>query len=96
MYRLPDSVRSAGHADSGVVLDIGRGRMFTLNHVGLRILELLKSGLQEPEIVDRIAHEFGVGIETAARDAREFFETLKQLGVIEERPARAASSDDRA
>ena len=51
MYRLSDSVRSAGHADSGVVLDIGCGRMFTLNHVGLRILELLKEYGVETHVV---------------------------------------------
>jgi len=94
MYRLSENVRSAGQADSGVVLDIGRGRMFRLNDVGLQVLELLKSGLQEPEIVDRITTEFGVGFETAAHDAREFFEGLNRLGLIEDCAVEAANAED--
>jgi hypothetical protein len=85
MYRLADGVRSTHGPDHGVVLDIGRGQMLGLNFVGSRILELLKDGLRQQEIVDRIGIELGVGTETADHDIGEFLTTLKQHGVIEER-----------
>lgn len=93
IYQLPDHVRSASRADSGVVLDIEHGRMFRLNCVGSRMLELVKSGLQEPEIVARIAEEFAIGFDTAVQDTREFLEKLRQLGVIEERRPGTARSE---
>lgn len=95
VYRLAGSVRTACRAENGVVLDIARGRMFRLNQVGSRILGLVKQGLREPEIVDAMMQEFGIGFEAAVQDAREFFETLHRLAVIEKHPAEAAISDGR-
>jgi hypothetical protein len=87
MYRLSDSIRTTHHSEGGAVLDIEHGRMFALNTVGSRILELLKEDLKEPEIIMRIASEFGGDLEITASDAKEFIERLKEHQVIEERPA---------
>lgn len=87
MYRLSTGVRSTHRPDYGVVLDVRRGQLFNLNPAGSRILELLKEGFGEREIVDRIGFEFSIGSETAEHDVQEFLATLKHHGVIEERLA---------
>jgi hypothetical protein len=83
MYRVSDTVRSTHNQDGAIVLDVRQGQMFNLNFVGSRILELLKSGYTESEIVDEIGREFGVGRELAENDVREFIETLKQHRLVE-------------
>jgi hypothetical protein len=47
-------VRSTHSQDGAIVLDIRQGQMFNLNFVGSRILELLKNGTAQPDIVDEI------------------------------------------
>src|ERR1035437_2435244 len=54
MYRVSDTVRSIHNQDGAIVLDVRQGQMFNLNLVGSRILELLKRGSTESEIVDEI------------------------------------------
>jgi Coenzyme PQQ synthesis protein D (PqqD) len=85
MYRVADSVRSTHGQDGAVMLDVQQGQMFTLNIVGSRILELLATGSPETEIVTRISREFNTGRHMVESDLREFIDSLKQHGLIEER-----------
>ena len=84
MYRVSDTVRSTHNQDGAIVLDVRQGQMFNLNFVGSRILELLKRGSTESEIVDEIGREFGVGRELAENDVREFLRNLKKCQLVEE------------
>ena len=84
MYRVSDTVRSIHNQDGAIVLDVRQGQMFNLNLVGSRILELLKSGSTESEIVDEIGREFSVGRELAENDVREFLQNLKKCHLVEE------------
>ena len=84
MYRVSDTVRSTHNQDGAIVLDVRQGQMFNLNFVGSRILELLKSGSTESEIVDEIGREFGVGRELAENDVREFLRNLEKCQLVEE------------
>jgi hypothetical protein len=83
MYKVSDSVRSMHSQDGAIVLDVRQGRMFNLNFVGSRILELLKSGSTESTIVDLISSEFEVGRDIAERDVREFIDALKESWLVE-------------
>jgi hypothetical protein len=83
MYRVSDTVRSTHGQDGAIVLDIRQGQMFNLNFVGSRILELLKDGSAQPEIVDEIVREFGVGRDRAENDVQRFLETLKTNNLVE-------------
>jgi len=85
MYRLFDTVRSTHSQDGAIVLDVRQGQMFNINFVGSRILELLKSGSTESQIVDQISHEFSVSRELAENDVREFLQALKKCHLVEER-----------
>lgn len=87
MHRISDTVRSAHSQDGAIVLDVRQGQIFNLNFVGSRILELLKSGNSESEIVDSLSREFDVTRELAASDVREFMVTLKNHKLIEESQA---------
>jgi len=87
MYRVSETVRSTHSQDGAIVLEVQRGQMFSLNFVGSRILELLKTGYSELEIVDKIGREFGVRRDLAENDVREFLQTLKERQLVEEREA---------
>lgn len=76
--RVAENLRTTHSHDGGIVLDILHGRMFRLNFVGSKILELLKQGCAEPEIAERLAREFGIDRVTAEVDVREFSETLEK------------------
>lgn len=83
MYRVSDTVRSTHGQDGAIVLDIRQGQMFNLNFVGSRILELLKNGSVEPDIVDEIIREFGVSRHLAENDVQSFLDTLRKYRLIE-------------
>jgi hypothetical protein len=83
MYRVSEGIRSTHGQDGAIVLDIRQGQMFNLNFVGSRILELLKCGSAQPEIVDQIVREFGVSRDRAENDAQVFLQTLKKLHLVE-------------
>jgi len=92
MHKVSDGVRSTHSSKGGVVLDIRHGRIFNLNLVGSRILELLKSGHSESAIAGSIECEFGIGLATAQTDVREFLQVLMQHDLIEEPAEWGASS----
>lgn len=85
MIRISESVRNTQDQDGGVVLDIRHGRMYGLNFVGSRILELVKQNYQQPQIAEEISRQFGIGLDTATTDVREFLESLDKHGLIERR-----------
>jgi hypothetical protein len=84
MYRVSNTVRSTHNQDGAIVLDVRQGQIFKLNFVGSRIVELLKSGSSESEIVNKISGEFGVGRVLAENDVQEFIRTLKKCHLVEE------------
>ena len=81
-YRVSASLRSTHGQDGAVVLDVSQGRMFSLNRVGARMLELMKSGASESEIVVTIVREFEAKTETVEEDLRDFMATLKRHSLI--------------
>ena len=89
--RISEDVRSTHGPDGGVVLDIRRGRMFRLNPVASRILELLEGQSAEAEIIEEISREFGASQEVVAPDVREFLVALERHRLLEvHRPAGTA------
>jgi len=83
--KLSGEVRSTHNEDGAVVLDIRHDRIYGLNFVGSRILELLKQNYEEPKIAEEISRQFGVGLDTAAADVREFLGSLEKHRLIERR-----------
>ena len=83
MPRLSDSVRTTHTGDGAVVLDVSRGRMFTFNPTGSRILQLLNTGVEEKEIALRLVQEFSADPRIADADVSEFLTLLRQHALVE-------------
>ena len=90
VIRISANVRNTHNQDGGIVLDVRHGRMFSLNFVGSRILQLLKTNAEPPQIAEKISQEFGVSMETANADVREFLESLEKHRLIERRDSSVA------
>jgi len=84
MYRVPEGVRCTHGQDGGVVLDIRQGRIFNLNLLGSRVLELLMTGAAQPAIVAEISEEFKVTRNATENDVAEFIASLKQHHLLED------------
>ncbi len=85
MYRVAEGVRSTHGQDGAIVLDIRQGQMFNLNCVGSRILELLESGAEDPDIVNVISQEFNAKPELVRTDVHEFIEALRKYNLVSNR-----------
>jgi hypothetical protein len=83
MFRISEHVRKSSSEDGGIVLDVKHGRMFGLNIVGSRIIELLEQQQAPAQIAQEIASSFGVATDIAERDVREFLDTLEKHHLIE-------------
>lgn len=69
-------------SESGFIFDPSTGDSFSVNGSGLKILELLKSGYQETEIVEALAEHFEAEIKPIREDLDDFINHLKQLKMI--------------
>jgi Coenzyme PQQ synthesis protein D (PqqD) len=81
--KLSEHVRSTHGQDGAVVLDIREGKMFRINLVGSRIVELLRMELSESELVRKLAVEFAAERATVTTDVREFLEQLRQQHLLD-------------
>jgi PqqD family protein of HPr-rel-A system len=74
-------IKDLAISDSGFVFDPFSGGMFTLNPTGRTILESLREGLSEPEIVQRLRDEYDQVAPRVEDDVRDFLRTMKELGL---------------
>jgi hypothetical protein len=91
MYIVSTGVRNTRNEDGGIILDIAQGQMFRLNPVGALILDLLKSGYAEIEIVKEVSSRYGVGEEIATVDVADFLKSLEENRLICKEPGETAS-----
>jgi hypothetical protein len=82
MFRISETIRSSGSEEGGILLDINRGQMFRLNSAGSRILGLIERGHDQAQIAEEICCTYGVTIEMARSDVRDFFEALYKHQVL--------------
>lgn len=83
MPAISRSIRLTKSADGGVLLDVNQGAIFSLNTVGLRILELLQEEESTAAIVGRISREFGVAEQIVLEDVEDFLRLLDEHGLLE-------------
>lgn len=81
-YTLTETARSTHGQDGAVVLEIHQGRMFSVNRLGSRVLEMLNSAKTKSEIAIAISGEFEVSREKVEKDLREFLAILAQHKLI--------------
>lgn len=82
MFRLSETIRRTETNDGEILLDIHNGRMFCLNAVGSRILELLRERMDESSIADEISREYEADGERVRAEVAELLETLQRNGII--------------
>jgi PqqD family protein of HPr-rel-A system len=78
----PLRLRELAVSDSGFVFDPMTGHTFTVNGSGLSILRLLKDGVEETEVANRLAAEFDMEAgEDPQRDVLDFISQLRECGL---------------
>lgn len=83
MLNIADAIRSTRTVDGSVVLDVRRGRMFSVNPVGSKILELLEQGQNERRIAQEISRLYGTNIEVVQADVHDFMEALREQHIVQ-------------
>jgi coenzyme PQQ synthesis protein D (PqqD) len=89
MPKISHSVRSTRTKDGRILLDVGRGQMFSLNVVGSKILEMIEQGWDEARIAEEISRAYPTTIEVARTDVHDFIEALLKVSILQ-----ASASDD--
>ena len=82
MCEVSAAVRITRNEDGGVVLDINRGKVFSLNGVGALIFERLRERQDETQIIEEISRQFDISVETVRPDFIEFLKSLEQQGLV--------------
>jgi hypothetical protein len=89
MSPRPERPRSVHTAEGGVVLDIDRGRMFSLNASGSVIFQLLEEGLTDDQIADELVKRFAIPADSAKADLTDFRKSLDTFSLLESGPRRS-------
>jgi len=79
---IAPGVRETASEDGAVLLDIEQGICFSLNPVGLKIWELLKTRHSVDEIADDLALDFPVSRSQLLSDVVEFLQSLEAKRLI--------------
>lgn len=82
MPAMRERIRSTHTTDGGIVLDIDKGMMFSLNSSASAIYQLMETGSCEDKIVDELVRRFGISVDVARRDLNDFRETLKNHALL--------------
>ena len=83
MFQISDTVRRTKTEDGGVLLDIHHGRIYCLNVVGSRIVDLLEQGLDTVQIAAELSDAYAMDIETVRNDVLDFIRTLQEHDVLQ-------------
>jgi coenzyme PQQ synthesis protein D (PqqD) len=81
-------VRSTHTGEGGIVMNIDKGKMFSLNASGSAIFQLLEKGFGDEAIVGELVKRFEIQPDVARRDLADFREALKSHALfLEPAPA---------
>ncbi len=64
-------------SDTGFIFDPATGHSYTTNEVGIRLLKLLKEGLDKDQLTSQIIAEYDVTEDEIDLDYNEFVDNLK-------------------
>jgi hypothetical protein len=70
-------------SDTGFVFDAATGESFSLNPIGLEILNLLKSGTDDDKIKEKMTEKYDVDGSTFDLVYFDFIRTLQQFDLLE-------------
>lgn len=101
MRAICSSIRRTRTPDGGILLDVARGQMFSLNAIGSTILDLLEAGNDEERIAEHLSVVCDTDLDVVRFDVREFLENLSQQHILQQSTPtptndREAADDDSA
>ena len=70
-------------SESGFIFDPTTGDSYSVNQTGSIIIEYLKEGLSEDQIIDNLKETFDSDTEQMRKDLDDFLHYLKQLKMID-------------
>ena len=70
-------------SESGFIFNPATGDSFSVNSIGLTILELLKAGVPVDEVKEKLKKTYQVEEDQIAEDFHDFTSHLKQLNLLE-------------
>ena len=81
MRASPD-VRACLTGDSGVLMHVGRDRIYSLDRIGTEIWRLFAIGRTPDAIALDISRAYGAPLSRVEGDVRQFFDRLEQNGLV--------------
>lgn len=75
--------RKIAVSESGFLFDPTTGESYSLNEVGLEILNLLKEGRSDSDIVDHVTSKYEVNPEEFEKYYLDFAGMLRQFNLVE-------------
>ena len=75
--------RNVAVSDSGFVFNSTTGESFSVNPIGIEIIEMLKKGISVDDINKRVFEKYNADIVTVEKDVGDFIEMLKQHSLIQ-------------
>jgi hypothetical protein len=82
MPSIRERIRRSQSPDGAIVLDIDKGKMFSLNSSGSVIFQLLEREYSEERIVEELMRLFEISEDVARRDLRDFCDSLKHHALV--------------
>ena len=77
-----ERIRSTHAADGGIVMDIDKGKMFSLNASGSVIFQFLEKGFSEEKIIEELVRRFEIPADVAKQDLEDFRGALKRHALL--------------
>jgi DNA-binding MarR family transcriptional regulator len=84
--RLSDSVRLAVRGEFGILLDVKRGKFYSLTPTGTAICLCLKNEVSGRSLLSTLTHKYDVSPELLRNDIERFLSDLRsrRLCIVEE------------
>ena len=70
-------------SDSGFVFNPASGESYTVNPIGVEIIQLLKDGKSIAEVSEQILENYNTDLTTVDKDLNDFIVMLKQYSLID-------------
>jgi len=74
-------------SDSGFVFNSTTGESFSVNPIGVEIIELLKQDLTIEQINNKLLEKYNADIVTIDKDVNDFISLLEQYSLIDKQDA---------
>lgn len=82
-FKRKQDVIAAGLHDEMVMMDIEKGKYFTLNPVGTVIWNLLETPYSLEDLVERLMEEFEVDLAQCRQETEDYLQNLLKAGLVE-------------